>query len=298
MSVQRGDGLGVKGDGLTVLPVGALSGRHHELPRANAERMTGAQAGEMMTINDSEWILAAAMLDSLTDDLAITHAAKWWTLNPDEMQGKCGEADLLLKELHSDGIATLMDMVAAATAGRVQMRLGWLLRVAKSKAKQRSLISALSFESVRHRIRLVETGLQARIKVDSDAVSGSPRYQRERFRARKQAGLCRECSSQVEPGHSRCPECRRIHRLSEEKRKEQRRKLPAGAISLREWMLRMADKLHLTIKGVQSRMTRGAIVTPPVVYRNHTRVYVMPLEGGAGQGDNQTIRQGERRAAA
>lgn len=261
------------------LPVGARSGRHHERVSPVVERVRVGTSKSTLMSKDAEWLLAAALLDSITDDLAVTFAAGWWRDYPNQMREKCAEAGALLRELTSDAVAMLADLVAGATRGRVQMRLGWMLRMARAKAR-RMRGRVLKMSVVQQKIRLVSTERKIRVEVRHADGRSTPEYQRARAVNRKAAGLCKTCPEPVLHGQTRCAECRRLHNLQEQERTRKIKNLPPGSVSLKSWLISEGTKLNLTYKGMLSRMERGAVTLPPVVYRSRTRVYVLPEKEG------------------
>lgn len=298
------------------LPAGARSGRHHDRVIPVVERVRVDASKATLMSEDAEWLLAAALMHSITDDLAITHAAGWWHVHPAEMRCKCAEADAVLRELTSDAVAMLADLVAEGTHGSVQLRFGTLLRLAKKRAR-RFRHGALSMETVRQRIKLIETGRQIRMVATEENVSGSP-YQRQRSAMRRQNGLCKTCDETVADGQvrcvacrkryqayknawkaarksaglciscgahamnglTRCSDCQRLHLLYEKKRSWRARNIPEGAMALKEWMKAEAARLGITYNGMRSRLQRGQLTLPPVVYRSRTRLYVLPEKEG------------------
>lgn len=125
-------------------------GVHHERPRSQ-DRISGLINAEE---SDREWILAAALLDSLAEDLALTFAARWWRLDPCEMERVCHEASILVKELRSQSVQMLHDLITSATEGRVKPGLGWLIRLAKGKAASYAISGKnTSFVAVQKHLR-------------------------------------------------------------------------------------------------------------------------------------------------
>lgn len=141
--------------------------------------------------SDNEWIMAAAMLDTLADDLAATYAAGWWKDHPQEMAEVCNEARVLLKEFKSQSTELLLAIVRAATSGRVQISTGWLVRMARIKARKFATTTRkISYVAVQELLRKSISPPSNSKHKDMPPVrlpNGrfNPAYQRERARRMK-----------------------------------------------------------------------------------------------------------------
>lgn len=278
-------------------------GCHHERP-ARIERVKSVDAWATLE-GDAEWILAAAMLDTMVDDLAITHAAGWWRTEAQEMRGKCAEADALLAELESSRVQGLHDLVRAATQGRVQMGTGWMMRLARTRAASMRKNRLLNFALVQSALRLPVT-VKSEKWTDMPPVRlpdgrFNPAYQRERARRMKARGLCRDCKTELPTGYggTRCMGCREDHaRRVRELEGYKVEPPPAGAVPFKTWIGALAKELGKSIKTVRWYLAHGKLPWPPMHKMSQRQWWVCPagIEAEAGRGARAPL-QGERRAA-
>lgn len=236
---------------------------------------------------DGEWLLAAALLDSLADDLAITLAAGWWRHEPGEMAGKCYEADALLAEMASERVEGLHDLIRAATSGQIQTGPGWLRRLARHRAAMMRRNRSLSFAVVQAALKLPNITRSERL-TDMPPVRlpdgrFNPEYQRERARRLKVRGLCRDCKAEMPPCHggTRCPGCRADHaRRVRELEGFHVTPPPAGAQPFKQWLKAQAARLLRSEKTVRWYLKRGLLAWPPLYKMSQRQWWVLP-EGRA-----------------
>lgn len=193
---------------------GMQIGRHYEVEKPTARHVTPG-AALVPELEDAGWLLGAAMLESLAQDLALTHAAGWWSHDPNEMADMHAEANGLLRELYSPGVQGIFDLIAAATGGRVQVERPWLLRQARWHAKAVLASQAtLSLARVCERLRLSQRAGEGNKKyVDlppSRLPDGraNPAYFTARAAVLKGQGKCRDCRRPLSNHSPRCASCR------------------------------------------------------------------------------------------
>jgi len=198
------------------------NGRHHEFHKPILEKVAISAAD--VSEADMQWLLAAAVLNTIADDLALTCAAGWWKDHPREMAGKCMAADRLLAELQSEAVMHLCDVVKDGTRGRVEMGWGWMLRMARARVKTLRMGGRrLRMEAVSEALRLpafnagkVQVRKPGVVEID---LTGMPpvrlngkfnsAYGAERARRLKAAGVCVDCRVKLPTGCGkiRCREC-------------------------------------------------------------------------------------------
>lgn len=198
------------------------NGRHHEFHKPILEKV--AISAAEVSAADMQWLLAAAVLNTIADDLALTCAAGWWVDYPREMAGKCMAADRLLSELESDAVANLCDVVKDGTRGRVEVGWGWMLRMARGRVTTLRMTGRrLGMVEVSEALRLpaFSAGKMHRRRKDEVEIdlTGMPPvrvngkfnsdYGRERTRRLKAAGVCLDCRVKLPGGHgkTRCQPC-------------------------------------------------------------------------------------------
>lgn len=189
-----------------------MIGRHYDLERATARQDTAV----LPVVGDAHWLLAAAMLENLSQDLALTHAAGWWQSCPREMAGKAAEADALLRELYSSPVQELFELITAATGGRVKLEIGWLLRQARGKSDlMRAHKARLGVVSVCERLRLTQRAGLGNRKYEGLPPSklpdgrSNPAYAAARSAFLKSEGKCRDCRAPLVRTYGpRCAACR------------------------------------------------------------------------------------------
>jgi len=89
--------------------------------------------------HDINWVLAYAILDSLSEDLRLRRKQRFWQTHPDEMRGKTAypineipqPADLL-KEINSAWVSCLCSLIFYETQGRVRIGVSDLIRRARA----------------------------------------------------------------------------------------------------------------------------------------------------------------------
>jgi len=198
------------------------NGRHHEFHKPILEKVAISAAD--VSAADMQWLLAAAVLNTIADDLALTCAAGWWKDHPREMAGKCMAADRLLAELQSEAMAHLCDVVKDGTRGRVEVGWGWMLRMARGRVNTLRMTGRrLRMEAVSEALRLpafnagkVQVRKPGAVEID---LTGMPpvrlngkfntAYGAERARRLKAAGVCVDCRVKLpkDCGKIRCREC-------------------------------------------------------------------------------------------
>ena len=191
-----------------------LSGKHYEREAATA-LYRGSEV-VVPQLEDAGWLLAAAMLESLSQDLALTHAAGWWKASPREMAGKNAEADALLKELYSPAVAGMFELITGATCGRVKLEVPWLLRQARFNARLLHAHKAgLSLVKVCEKLRMSQRAGEGNKKYADMPKSklpdgrANPAYFAARAAVLKSQGQCRDCRSPlVGTVGPRCASCR------------------------------------------------------------------------------------------
>jgi|GEM_PF-2525813 len=215
------------------------NGRHHEFHKPILEKVAISAAD--VSAADMQWLLAAAVLNTIADDLALTCAAGWWKDHPREMAGKCMAADRLLAELQSDAVTHLCDVVKDGTRGRVEVGWGWMLRMARARVKTLRMTGRrLGMVAVSEALRLpafhagkVQVRKPGVVEID---LTGMPpvrlngkfnsAYGAERARRLKAAGVCVDCRVKLPTGCGkiRCRECgeemARVKRESRARMKE------------------------------------------------------------------------------
>lgn len=210
---------------------GAMCGGvHHERLQASPRVMAAPE----VEASDAPWLLAAAILNSIAEDLALTRVAGWWRDHPREMAQRGAAAQRLLGELESEGFTVLCDLVTDGTRGRLDCGLGWLLRLASGKEGQMQKLRKLTGQAVESALRLPHTneGSSRRRGVDMAGmppvrINGrfNPEYGRERVRRLAVACLCRDCMEPLPSGTAgpRCEGCRKdaTRRQSEYQKRKQ-----------------------------------------------------------------------------
>jgi hypothetical protein len=182
------------------------NGRHHEFLKPVMERVSISAAD--ICASDGKWLLAAAVLNTLADDLALTCAAGWWAEHPQEMAGKCDAADRLLRELRSPQVAGLCALVTDGTRGRIEVGWGWMIRLARGRVGTLRMTGRrLGMHAVSEALRLPSFSAGKVQKRKPEAVeidlTGMPpvringkfnsAYGRERSRRLREAGVCVDC---------------------------------------------------------------------------------------------------------
>lgn len=88
---------------------------------------------------DIHWVLAYAILDSLSEDLRLRRRQGFWKHHPDEMADKVAfpvnevpQPRELLRELHSEWVARLCGIVFHDTRGRVRLGMSDIIRRARA----------------------------------------------------------------------------------------------------------------------------------------------------------------------
>lgn len=212
------------------------NGRHHEFFKPVMERVSISAAD--ICASDGQWLLAAALLNTLADDLALTCAAGWWNDHPQEMLGKCEAADRLLRELRSPHVAGLCALVTDGTRGRIEVGWGWLIRLARGRVETlRKCGKRLGLVEVSEALRLPSFSAgkvrQSKTQAVDIDLSGMPparingkfnsAYGRERTRRLRAAGVCVDCRVPLSSGCDkvRCKECAQV--MAECKRKSRER---------------------------------------------------------------------------
>lgn len=214
--------------------------------------MTNTQALGMLTPEDGRWLLCAALLDNIADDLAVTRCAGWWQDHPREMADNFPEATMLLKELASDPIRNLMDNVTCGTRGAVACDLGWMMRIAKHKSARMGK-PKLTRETVAFRIQL-------------PALTAG--------RAAYHAPHCK-CGAQIKSG-STCQDCIRKKQESDAQKRRDLTEARKTGISFFEWLRRKGCELGITPKAVRWRLKKGHIKHPEVIYESKCTKIVKP----------------------
>jgi hypothetical protein len=236
---------------------------------------------EAPTSEDRYWILAAAMLDTVADDLGLCREAGWWTDRPEEMRGRCYEADQLLNELAGDGVRMLADVVVAETNRRVEIDTGWVVRRAKVKICQGQRGRTISALHVQKAIKLPHVSLVRR--------PGLNPWQAD-YKDLKAAHLCTRCGDALDvecdrhpAGHfyGCCKVCRQAHceNVKEDARRK-RKPGPAGGIPWVQWSKQMCAKMKLSRQTLMRWMAAGKIPTPRIVKHSKRNWWVLP-EGRA-----------------
>lgn len=211
---------------------------------------------------DVPWVLAAAVVDSIAEDLALTLRAGWWEHRPEEMLPNYPEAAALLEELNSERVMHLMDNITAGTRGAVQCGRGWLLRQVRHKVSHaKGSLADLSRSKVAEKVRLPSL-THCRIKIPEAS--------------------CRECGSEaVKSG--RCDSCRKARNERVRKARDLRRRIPTEAMSLKQWALAVAQRLGIGLQAVRYRLELGQIAMPPVVAKTPRSIWVLPEFDGIDQ---------------
>lgn len=244
---------------------------------SDARFQPGARAKAMIESSDGEWLLAAAILAQVAEDLALTHKAGWWTLNPSEMRHRNSLADALLKEIEEGAVEMLFDVVRSGTQGRVQVGFGWLVRMAR-----RTPINGHSdYKTIERRMMTVPTQHWTKeAGIDLSCMPKGPKaYQAERRRRILEAGYCM-CGASLEPGSTYCASCLREKAMKGTRgpRKRQAMEMPEGAVLLKTWIKQQSEQRGLSVRAVWIRMYRGLIPKPNLMKVNSKTVFVMPGE--------------------
>lgn len=210
--------------------------------------------------DDVPWVMAAAMLESLAEDLALTLRAEWWKLDPEEMLPAYPEAAGLIEELRSERVQHLMDAVTSGTRGAVQCQRGWLMRqVRHMAANAKGKLTDFSRAKVAEKIRLPSL-VYCQLEVPT--------------------GGCRDCGSQsVQSG--RCASCKEERNKRVRAARERLRNIPPAAIPLKRWATMQAHRMGISCKAVLYRLQVGKIAMPPVAGRTSRSIWVLPEDQAA-----------------
>ena len=234
---------------------------------------------ESPTTEDRYWILAAPMLDTIADDLAVCRSADWWQDNPAEMTGRCWESDQLLRELHGSGVQMLADVVNGETSGRIQIDTGWIVRRAKWKSTHGQQPRRHSALQVAAAIRLPLLTLYR-----PDVV----KPWNEDYHDLRARHLCTACGTALDPdtdraaaGHffARCKICRDHH--SDRQKAVDRRKRPpgpTGGIPWLEWSKQKRTELKISQQQLLRWMAKGKVPRPQIVKHTARSWWVIPEE--------------------
>ena len=235
---------------------------------------------EMVTSGDAEWLLAAAMLAQIAEDLAVMMKAGWWSSHPDEMRGRNAVADNLLSEFHNGSVQRLFDVVTAGTQGRVAASMGWLLRM----ARRTSVKSDMDYKSIERRMQTMPTTRHWTRAAGIDLTcmpKGAAAYQAERRRRILEAGYCM-CGQRLdETGTTYCKACQRqkaAKGTGVPRCKRSEVMIPTGAVPLKKWINEQATMRQVTPRTIWIRMYRGLLPKPEMLRVNSKVVYVLPAK--------------------
>lgn len=249
-------------------------GCHHERPEFLREKP------QVESVNtDGEWLLAAAMLAQMAEDLAVMRAAGWWDIDPAEMRGRHYIADEILAELGSEKTEALYDAIRCATSGRMKLGTGWLVRMAR-KTRVNGRVDVHAIER-RASMRLPKEPWTSKAGIDlNNMPKGSKAYQAERRRRILAAGYCMCGNLRTDTSSTYCPEClknkSRTLILSGPRKRTVKPVIPPGAVPLSAWIRDEAERQAIKVPAMWQRFYRGVMPLPPIIRFNARVVFVMP----------------------
>lgn len=254
------------------------NGRHFTLDKHMAVPVLRRESITTVDDGDKYWLLAAAILESIAEDLALCARAGWWRVAPDEMVTKCDEAKALMREMHSEPVAELCELITQETRGNVRVGTAWMVKRAKAKLAH-GLSGPLPSELVKKRIGY--TGVPTPHWTAArgiDLVWGMPKinthpseYQMERRRRILAAGYC-VCGQRLEgEDHTACHGCRD----AQSKRAKQRQlspckrpKAPEDMMPYKDWCFMKAKTLNLQPSTVAMLVRQKKLPGPPILKTN------------------------------
>jgi hypothetical protein len=254
------------------------NGRHFALDKHLVVPVLRRESICMVDDGDKYWLLAAAILDSIADDLALCGRAGWWREVPDEMTTKCDEAKALMREMHSEPVADLCELITRETRGNVRIGTGWIVKRAKTKLVH-GLSGTLSSELVKQRIGYAGVPSAHWTKAAGiDLLWGMPKinthpaeYQAERRRRILAAGYCMCGSRLAGEDETACAECRKAQSARAKTRQLspcKRPKPPENMMPYKEWCVLKGKTLNLQPRTVATLVRTKRLPVPPVLKTN------------------------------